>query len=149
MFQRTSHRHPTRAGERNGPPWQLLIESRDPALAVADFTAFRHAGFEITLCQGPLVEASECPLVKGEPCPLATEADVVLFDLAGDREDEAQRLKVLGAMRASRPDLPIVVRSATPLAPEADEYTIQPTTSVAGQVDALCRAAGNGASNAR
>jgi hypothetical protein len=149
MFQRTSHRDRTRESERPGPPWRLLVESRDPALAISDFTAFRRAGFEITLCQGPLAEASECPLLNGEPCPLATDADVVLFDLGEDCADEAHRLNVLGAMRAFRPDLPIVVRSATPLAPEAAEYTIQPTTSVAGQVDACCRAARNGAHSAR
>ncbi len=149
MFQRTSHHHRSGDSERHDPPWRLLVESRDPALAIADFTAFRQAGFEITLCQGPLMDASECPLVKGEPCPLATEADVVLFDLGDDREDEAQRLNVLGAMRASRPGLPIVVRSATPPPPEADAYTIRPTTSVAGQVDACCRAVANGARDAR
>ena len=149
MFQRTSHHRRTRDSERPGAPWRLLVESRDPALAIADFTAFRQAGFEITLCQGPLMDASECPLVQGEPCPLATEADVVLFDLGEDREDEAQRLNVLGAMRAFRPGLPIVVRSATPPPPEADAFTIRPTTSVAGQVDACCRAVANGARDAR
>jgi hypothetical protein len=150
MLQRTSHRHRTRdEAERRGEPCRLLVETRDPALAVSDFTAFRRAGFEITLCEGPLAEASECPLVDGEPCPLATEADLVMFDLGDDRDDAAQRACVLDAMRAFRPDLPIVVRSATPTPGTADADTIRPTTSVTGQVEALWRAVRDGARDAR
>lgn len=149
MYQRTSHRHETSESKRRSRRWQLLVESPDPALAISDFTAFRQAGFDITLCEGPLAEANECPLVNGEPCPLATEADVVLFDLGEDGDDAARRSRVLDAIRAFRPDLPIVVRSATAPPGTADADTIGPATSVAGQVEALCRAAArNGARTA-
>jgi hypothetical protein len=44
---------------------------------------------------------------------------------------------VLAAMRATRPDLPIVVRTAEPPAEDLGVPTITPTTSIAGQVNVL------------
>ncbi len=137
MFQRTLHRSPD-AGARRQPPWRLLFESREPGLDIANFDAFHCAGFEVTVCEGPAAHAAECPAVRGEPCPLLSEADVVLFDLDCD---PATRPDVLAAMRAARPDLPIVVRSNAP--PEGAAQgcpTIRTTTSVNGQVSALHKA---------
>jgi hypothetical protein len=138
MFQRKVHRSPTVVTDRRGPPWRLLVESTEPGMAISNFDAFRCAGFEVSVCGGPTADAHECPVVRGEPCPLLSEADVVLFDLDSDLP---WRSEVLAAMTASRPDLPIVVRSAAPAPTTASGYTtIRPTTSVGGQVSALQRA---------
>jgi hypothetical protein len=146
MFQREVHRSQTAMSNRRGPPWRLLVESPDPGLAISNFDAFRGAGFEVTVCGGPAVDAGECPVVRGEPCPLMARADVVLFDVDGDppRRSEVQaarRSAVLAAMRANRPGLPIVVMSAAPTPEMASGCaTIRPTTSVGGQVAALQKA---------
>jgi hypothetical protein len=137
MFQRTMHRSPAVA-DRRRPPWPLLVESPASGVDIADFTAFRCAGFEVSVCGGPTADASECPAVRGEPCPLLDEADVVLFDLDSDL---SERSAVLAAIRASRPDLPIVVRSnAPPSAATPTDPTIRTTTSVNGQIAALQKA---------
>jgi hypothetical protein len=138
MFQRNVHHPSPAAGDRPGPPWRLLIESPDPVLAISNFEAFHDAGFEVTLCEGPIGQIGECPVVHGEPCPLLHEADVVLFDLD---TDPVGRSKVLAAMSASRPELPIVVRSISPPADvTASHTTIRVTTSVGGQASALRQA---------
>jgi hypothetical protein len=137
MFQRTVH--PTHAATSSRrPPWRLLVESSQPGLDISDFDAFRCAGFEVTVCGGPVSDARECPVVRGESCPLMSEADVVLFDLDSD---PPRRSEVLAAMRATRPDLQFVVRSADPAAEAARGCpTIRPTASVNGQVSALHKA---------
>jgi hypothetical protein len=146
MLQRKVHRSSTGISDRRGPPWELLVESPDPGLAIANFDAFRTAGFQVTVCGGPGLDPAECPVVRGEPCPLLAGADVVLFDLDGDppwRSEmlTASRSEVLSAMRANRPELPIVVMSAAPPAETASGCpTIRPTTSVGGQVTALQKA---------
>jgi hypothetical protein len=146
MFQRKVHRSSVAVSDRRGPPWQLLVESPDPGLAISNFDAFRDAGFEVMVCGGPGVDAHECPVVGGEPCPLMAAADIVLFDLDGDPPWRSEvlttsRSEVLAAMRANRPELPIVVMSAAPAAETASGCaTIRPTTSVGGQVTALQRA---------
>ena len=137
MFQRTVHRSPA-VTDRRRPPWRLLVESPEPGMDISNFDAFRNTGFEVTVCEGPSVDAHECPVVRGEPCPLMAEADVVLFDLDSD---PLTRSQVLAAMRATRPDLPIVVRSASSAPATAGGCTtIRPTTSVGGQVSALQKA---------
>jgi hypothetical protein len=137
MFQRTPHRSPVVA-DRRRPPWLLLMESRESGLDISDFRAFQCAGFEVSVCEGPTAPAAECPVVRGEPCPLLAEADVVLFDVDSD---PATRSEVLAAMRASRPELPIVVRSdAPPGAGTHADPTIRITTSVNGQIAALQKA---------
>jgi hypothetical protein len=147
MFQRKVHAsRPAAATDRRGPPWQLLVESPDPGLAISNFDAFRQAGFEVTVCGGPGLDPHECPVVRGEACPLMAGADVVLFDLDGDPPRRAEllaasRSEVLAAMRANRPGLPVVVMSAG-LTPDtaAGCTAIRPTTSVGGQVSALQKA---------
>jgi hypothetical protein len=137
MFQRTPHRSPAVA-DRRRPPWPLLIESPESGLDISDFSAFRCAGFEVSVCGGPATDAAECPVVRGEPCPLLAEADVVLFDLDSD---PSTRSDVLAALRANRPDLPIVVRSNDPPGRLAHaDPTIRTTTSVNGQIAALQKA---------
>jgi hypothetical protein len=137
MFQRTVHRSPA-VTDRRRPPWRLLVESPEPGMDISNFDAFRCAGFEVTVCGGPVADAGECPVVRGEPCPLMTDADVVLFDLDSDPQ---RRSAVLAAVRATRPDLPIVVRSdASPPESAQECPTIRTTTSVNGQVSALQKA---------
>jgi hypothetical protein len=146
MFQREVHRSQNAAPDRRRPPWRLLVESPDPGLAISNFDAFRDAGFEVTVCAGPAVDAGECPVVRGEPCPLMAGADIVLFDLDSDPPRRSQvlaptRAEVLAAMRARRPGLPIVAMSAAPTAETVSGCTtIRPTTSVGGQVAALQKA---------
>ncbi len=113
-----------------------MVECSDDTARISDFTAFRDAGFQIMLCEGPVDDAGECPVVRGGVCPFVAEADVVLFD--GDRP---YRSEVLAGIRASRPDLPIVVRSAVgaPALPSGCT-SIRTTTSVHGQVSALRKA---------
>jgi hypothetical protein len=138
MLQRKVHRSPPAVLDRTGPPWRLLVESPDPVMAISDFDAYRRAGFDVTVCEGPADDPGECPVVRGEPCPLMAEADVVLFDLDGDAR---RRADVLAAMRADRPELPIVVCSTAPAPAAAGGCpAIRPTTSVNGQVAALQRA---------
>jgi hypothetical protein len=133
MLQRSTHPHPEPGAP--GGTWHLLIESADPVFSVADFSAYREAGFEVTLCQGPSESPVECPLVRAEPCPFADAADVVLFDLG---PNEQERLEVLAALRASRHDLPILVRSPDPrLTALVGCETVSRTTSVPGQVTSL------------
>jgi hypothetical protein len=84
MLQRKVHRSPLAAPDRPGPPWRLLVESPEPGMTISNFDAFRSAGFEVTVCEGPTDDPGECPVVHGEPCPLMTGADVVLFDLDSD-----------------------------------------------------------------
>src|SRR4029453_17825769 len=61
MFQREVHRSQNAAPDRRRPPWRLLVESPDPGLAISNFDAFRDAGFEVTVCAGPAVDAGEGP----------------------------------------------------------------------------------------
>ena len=136
MLQRKVHQSPPPVQDRPGPPWRLLVESPDPVMALSHFDAYRRAGFDVTVCEGPADDAAECPVVRGEPCPLMTEAEVVLFDLDSD---PSRRGDVLAAMRAARPELPIVVCSTAPAA-AGDCTAIRPTTSVNGQVCALRKA---------
>jgi len=136
MFQRDVPRSAVAVAGRMGPLWRLLVECSDDVARISDFTAFRDAGFEIMLCEGPVDDAVECPVVRGAVCPFVAEADVVLFD--GDRP---YRSEVLAGIRASRPDLPVVVRSAIPAPALPSGCTsIQTTTSVHGQVSALRKA---------
>jgi hypothetical protein len=137
MLQRKVHRSPPVVLDQTGPPWRLLVESPDPVMAVAEFDAYRRAGFDVTVCEGPADDPGECPVVHGEPCPLMAEADVVLFDLDGD---PYRRAEVLAAMRADSPELPIVVRSRAPVPAAGGCPAIRPSTSVNGQVAALQRA---------
>jgi hypothetical protein len=135
MYERPSHFRPAHL-RRGEPRWGLLVESADPVLAISDHTAFLDAGFDVTVCPGPVHEASECPLVRGEPCPLADAADVMFFDT--DRGP--CRSEILDAVRTAKPDLPVVVRSADRHVAGSGARTIPMTTSVAGQVSALRQA---------
>ncbi len=110
----------------------LLIESDDPAIALADFTAFTDAGFDVVVCGGPSTNRP-CPLVTGHSCPLVDRASVVFFGLDFTRPEIRA---VLDAIRASYPDVPIVVetRSADAVGDLPHGVVVLPSsTSVAGR----------------
>jgi hypothetical protein len=74
--------------------------------------------------------------VRGEPCSLVDEADVVLVEPDGAPSGAT----VIDALRGSRPDLPIVIRTAEAAEGYRGCSTIRTTTSVNGQVSALHKA---------
>lgn len=121
----------------------LLVEDPEGVLGRADFSAFKAAGIGVSVCSGPPPGAGfDCPAVAGARCPLADAADVVLFAMTG----RTDRRLVLEALRASRPDVPILVEVAR-RAPGAD-YGLPPgctpllmPSTVAEQIDAVRRAA--------
>lgn len=124
------------SGPRHRLHPRLLIESSDPAMAMADFWLFEEAGFDVALCTGPGA-GEECPLVCGGDCRLAQEADVVLM-APGMRG----RAAIAAAHHRRRPDLPVVVQvprgdpGECPPGCIADYYP----ASVDGQIRAVWRA---------
>ena len=103
----------------------LLIESDDPALAISDFTVFLEAGFNPAFCAGP-APGTPCPLLEAGRCELIDEADVVMSRMRHDSD-------LAGAVRRSRPDLPVVVVASHP---DAD---LPPTATVGTQMHVLRR----------
>jgi hypothetical protein len=63
---------------------RLLVEARDDALALSDFSRFHQAGFEVAWCSGPSGSSEECAVLRNEDCPLLRGADVVLHALDPD-----------------------------------------------------------------
>jgi hypothetical protein len=61
MLQRSVHRSPPAVLDRTGPPWRLLVESPDPVMAVFDFDAYCRAGFDVTVCEGPVLQRAVSP----------------------------------------------------------------------------------------
>ncbi len=103
----------------------LLIESDDPVLAISDFSAFLEAGFNPAFCAGP-APGHPCPLLEGDRCDLIDEADIVLHRMSGNTG-------LAGAVRRSRPDLPVVVVASPP------DGDLPPTATVDTQLHALRR----------
>jgi hypothetical protein len=122
-------------------PVQLLIETDDPALTIADFTTFLEAGFDVTVCGGPDVSES-CPALDGYPCPLVESADVVLNEI----RDSITRHAIARTLRELSPDVPILVH----VRPGREDTTpagcipLATTTSVSGQIAAIRKAAVSG-----
>lgn len=85
---------------------RLLIENADHRVRRERHELFRMHGFEVASCGGPRRLDDGCPLAEGRGCPLVDDADVVLFDLDLDRDDE---VAVFDALRATRPALPVVI----------------------------------------
>jgi len=99
MRQRVPPRWGSRDRARHVP--QLLVEVRDDALALSDFTRFHQAGFEVAWCSGPAGRPEDCALLRNEDCRLVRGADVVLHAL--DPEGG-----VATAIRARHPGTAIV-----------------------------------------
>ena len=85
----------------------LLVEDPNASLEGADFSAFRDAGFDVTICGGPERRGQRCPLVLHGVCGLAADADVVLF---GRGIEEPGSRAILRSLRARFPETPVVVR---------------------------------------
>jgi hypothetical protein len=88
-----------------GRPTHVLVESDDPYRTMADAVAFADAGFDVVICGGPAT-GETCPALDGLPCPLVTDADVVLNGIS----DTEIRTAIAEAVRATTPDVPVVVR---------------------------------------
>jgi len=92
--------------------------------------AARAAGFTVVTCAGPAAGRGRCPVLSGEPCPLAEGADVIVHGLRDDETGGA----VLAGLRATRPEVPVVVQRppARPgeEAPTADLLTTTPAEEV-------------------
>jgi hypothetical protein len=133
MFQRTSPSHHR--------PVQLLIETDDPSLTIADFTTFLEAGFDVTVCGGPDMLES-CPALDGYPCPLVDSADVIVNEI----RDSVTRHEIARTLRALTPDVPILVhvRPGREDTAPAGCIPLATTTSVNGQIAAIRKAAVNG-----
>jgi hypothetical protein len=104
---------PINPGGERSPPATLAAPDRKPRAGPRD-----HELRRLPLCgvrgdrvRGPGRHAGEFPVVRGERCSLLAEADVVLFDLDNDPRTRAV---VLAAIRATRPELLVVVQSAAP-----------------------------------
>ena len=116
---------------------RLVVEGAEGALDIADFRAFRQAGFDVAQCDGPSCDGA-CPTQRGEPCSLVGNADVVLTTLDAGTA-------VAAAVRALHPEVPVVVevrREPGAVVEVPPGCTALPfPTSVDGQVRVLRRAA--------
>ena len=127
---------------------RVIIESRRTAAAATQAAALEEAGLHPIVCTGPTADGGACPLVVDEPCPVLDEADVILYDLDLDREDD---LAVLRSLVAERPDLPVVTeRGRGEVRRHADDLRhvtvvppISPARTAAAVVAALAAAAGD------
>lgn len=92
-------------------PHRVVIENADPASREAERRALRARGLDVVDCGGPRdLGVAGCPVVTSGRCSLVEHADVVLFDLDLDNEDDRA---VLAAMRAAHPDVPVVLEVPT------------------------------------
>lgn len=94
-----------RTSTEGKPPPQLLVESDDPYGAMVDVLPFVDAGFDVVVCGGPAT-GEPCPALDGQPCPLVTDADLVLNAVS----DTERQTAIASAVRATTPDVPVVVR---------------------------------------
>jgi hypothetical protein len=126
-----------RVPRHSAHPLRLVVETDDPALAIADFGAFAD-DFDVVYCGGPH-ENDPCPAVEGQPCPLVEDSDVVLNQI---NDHEAQRTVVRG-VRTTSPGVPMVVTVTPGFECDLPEGCVpmSPSTSVNGQAQALRRAA--------
>jgi hypothetical protein len=84
---------PGRPGRRP----RVLVEDDHPALAIADFSRFGQAGFDVAYCSGPGGVRSDCPVLRGQRCALLDGADAVLHGLG-----------IAGAIRRQRPGIAVI-----------------------------------------
>lgn len=114
MISRAVWRSMVRMDERpsalDPQPWtwpgsRVLIEQADAAGAEALGAAFRHAGFAVSICAGPL-EGEHCPLTGDAGCAAAAGADAVVSAL-GFETPEAR--EALAALRLRVPGIPLLV----------------------------------------
>ena len=105
MKQRVPARTWYSSSERRRP--RLLIEDDHPALEISDFTAFRHAGFDVAFCSGPGVTPGSCPLLCGADCEVLAQADVVLHGLGPETG-------LVAGIRWWHPEVPVIVKAGGP-----------------------------------
>lgn len=90
---------------------RAVVVSWDAWLAARDADTLRGAGYSVETCGGPRQEP--CPVLGSLPCPLVDRADVLVYDAwaAGDSEAAKQ---LVAEVRATYPDLPVVLTSVDP-----------------------------------
>jgi hypothetical protein len=86
---------------------RVLIEHADYGVAFAAERILERKGYDLAVCGGPdHLRGARCSLVSQGRCELADKADVVVHGL---NPDHAEYREVLCALRAHRPELPVVV----------------------------------------
>lgn len=117
---------------------RLVVEGSERSLDIADFRAFRDAGFDVAQCGGAESEGA-CPVQRGERCSLIDNADVVLATIGAGAA-------LAEAVRSVHPAVPLVVevprddKAAADLLPP--DCTAMPfPASIDGQLRVLRRAA--------
>jgi len=92
---------------------RAVVVNQDLSQANLYAEKLRAAGYEVELCAGPGHE--QCPVLAGLPCPIADRADVLVYD-ANVLEDPARVEELIGDVRETYADLPLVLTSADPAA---------------------------------
>jgi len=88
---------------------RVLVEKTDPAEQWACEAILTRAGYEVAVCRGPDAHnGAPCPLVERGECNLVMEADVVFNGFA---LSEPCNRDVIRAVRAHRPNMPVVVEA--------------------------------------
>lgn len=96
-----------RPGPVGASPQRVLLESPDGAEAWAARRILGRAGYDVAWCPGPQGSPRwSCPLVTSGSCPLVEHADAVVSSLPVDEE---RSRRVLDALAARRPTIPVVV----------------------------------------
>lgn len=90
---------------------RAVVVSWDAWLAATQADVLRDAGYAVEVCGGPQQEP--CPVPGGLPCPLVDRADVLIYDAFVAGGSEAGR-RLVGEIRTTYPDLPVVLTSVDP-----------------------------------
>lgn len=89
---------------------RVVVEHGDHTTGLAQMAALEQAGHTATFCGGPAeLPGGMCPAVDGTGCSLLMDADVVVHHLD---LDEPRNREVLTRLRASYPDLGIVIEAS-------------------------------------
>ena len=90
---------------------KVVVVSWDAWLVARYGDALRGAGYAVEVCGGPRQEP--CPVLGSLPCPLVDRADVLVYDAWAAGDSEAGR-RLVGEVRETYPDLPVVLTSVDP-----------------------------------
>ncbi|MBI3752401.1 MAG: hypothetical protein HY263_12175 [Chloroflexi bacterium] len=90
---------------------RAVVVSWDAWLAARDANTLRGAGYSVEVCGGPRQEP--CPVLGNLPCPLVDGADVLVYDAWAAGDSDAAR-QLIGEVRETYPDLPVVLTSVDP-----------------------------------
>ena len=91
-------------------PTRVLIENGNARARAAQAELLRDRDFVVSECSGPDPLDGGCPLLHGDTCDLVEGADLVLHDLD---LDDPRHAAVFDGLRATHPDLPVVLELQT------------------------------------